>query len=408
MKTIASALSEMLDAFHPVSHTTAALREARALVTCVDVLAQHDLPGFDNSAMDGYAVRTSEVATAGVTLPVVGESRAGGEFPAELSPGSATRIFTGAPMPAGADSVIIQENTERDAAAVRFLVPATLGGNVRHRGADLRRGEVCIPARTVIDAGEIGMLASQGLLEVPVFGRPKVAIVATGDELREPGEPLPPGTLYNSNAHALAAAVESVGAEAWVLPIARDDADDLGKAFNRAFTADVVLCCGGVSVGEYDLVGSTLQHLGVELRFHKVAMKPGKPLLFAMRGTTPFVGLPGNPVSSWVAFELFVRPCLRQMLGHSLVHPRTFRVRLGHTHTRSTGRVELARARLTIDGHATTAHLIAQQGSGSLPSLVAVDALVVFPADQGAFAAGTELTAIALHEARGQATPAFG
>lgn len=408
MKSIGSALSEMLEAFHPLSHTTAPLREARDRVTCVDVLAQHDLPGFDNSAMDGYAVRSSDVATAGVTLPVVGESRAGGELPAELSPGSAMRIFTGAPMPAGADSVIIQENSERNGAAVQFLVSAAPGSNVRLRGSDLHRGEVCIPAGTVIDAGAIGMLASQGLLEVPVHRRPKVAIVATGDELREPGETLPPGAIYNSNAHALAAAVESVGAEAWILPIARDNAEDLGKAFNNAFTADVVVCCGGVSVGEYDLVDTTLQQLGVELRFHKVAMKPGKPLLFAMRGTTPFVGLPGNPVSSWVAFELFMRPCLRRMLGHSLVHPRTFRVKLGHSHTRSMGRVELARARLTIDGDTTTAHLIAQQGSGSLPSLVAVDALVVFPADQAAFPAGSELTAVALHEARGHATPALG
>lgn len=408
MKSIGAALSEMLEGFEPLPHATAALREARGLVACVDVLAQYDQPGFDNSAMDGYAVRASEVGTAGVNMPVVGESRAGGEFPAALPPGSAMRIFTGAPMPAGADSVVIQENTERTAATVRFLVSAPPGGNVRRRGSDLRCGNVCIPARTVIDAGEIGMLASQGLREVPVYRRPKVAIVATGDELREPGEALPPGAIYNSNAHALAAAVQGVGAEAWVLPIARDNAEDLGKALSSAFTADVVLCCGGVSVGEYDLVGTTLRQLGVELRFHKVAMKPGKPLLFAMRGSTPFVGLPGNPVSSWVAFELFVRPCLRRMLGHTLVHPRTFRVRLGHSHNRSTGRVELARARLTIDGDATTAHLIAQQGSGSLPSLVAVDALVVFPADQGAFAAGSELTAIALHETRGQARPAFG
>lgn len=407
MKTVGEALAEMLLAFRPLGPIELPLLQARGLVTAADVVAQHALPGFDNSAMDGYAVRLADVATAGVTLPVVGESRAGGPWPPPLAPLSAMRIFTGAPMPAGADAVIIQENALRDGDHVTFQHAPRACEHVRRQGSDLARGATCIAAGTLLESGEIGMLAAQGYASVVVHRRPRVAIVCTGDELRELGEPLEPGTLYNSNGYALAAAVESVGAEARMLPIARDDAETISNTLNTAFNADVVLCCGGVSVGDYDLVGDALTALSVTPRFHKVAMKPGKPLMFGVRGDTPFVGLPGNPVSTWVGFELFVRPCLRKMLGQAKVHPRAVTVTLGHPHSRSAGRVEFARARFEPHGDTTVAHLSARQGSGSLPSMVAIDSLVILPADVEHFAAGDRLTALVLHESRGVATSAL-
>jgi molybdopterin molybdotransferase len=257
------------------------------------------------------------------------------------------------------------------------------------------------------------MLASQGVADVTVWRRPRVAIVCTGDELRDLNAPLTPGTLHNSNGYALAAAVESVRAEAWLLPIARDDAAVIAATLTEAFSADVVLCCGGVSVGDYDLVAAAVADLGVKTLFHKVAMKPGKPLLFGMRGVTPFIGLPGNPVSSWVGFEVFVRPCLRKMLGHTRVHPRAVTVTLGHAHKRSTGRTELARARFEPGTHFETgtrpivAHLTTQQGSGSLPSIVNIDCLVILPAETEHFSAGDQVQALVLHEERGQMESAF-
>jgi molybdopterin molybdotransferase len=317
------------------------------------------------------------------------------------------RIFTGAPMPAGANAVIMQENAEIDCDRVRFTAGTKAGAHVRHRGSDLAIGQTAIAAGTILDAGEIGMLASQGVANVNVWRRPRVAIVCTGDELRDVSQPLTPGTLHNSNGYALAAAVESTGAEAWMLPIARDDADVIAATLQDAFTADVVLCCGGVSVGDYDLVADAVAKLGVRTVFHKVAMKPGKPLLFGLRGATPFVGLPGNPVSAWVGFEVFVRPCLRKMLGHTRVHTRSIMVTLGHAHTRSTGRMELARARFEPGTNPIVAHLTAQQGSGSLPSIVGIDALVVLPPEIEHFALGDRLPALVLHEARGQLSSAF-
>jgi len=407
MLTIGQALDEMLSAFHPLAAADVPLLSARGLVTATDVIARHDLPGFDNSAMDGYAVRAADVTVADVELPVVGESRAGGPLPSPLTDQAAMRIFTGAPMPAGADAVIMQENAVRDGNRVRFSASPKPGAHVRHRGSDLGAGACAIAVGSIIDAGEIGMLSSQGITSVHAWRRPRVAIVCTGDELRDLGQPLTPGTLYNSNGYALAAAVESVGAEAWLLPIARDDADVIAATLRDAFTSDVVLCCGGVSVGDYDLVAQSLATIGVDTRFHKVAMKPGKPLLFGLRGATPFVGLPGNPVSAWVAFEVFVRPCLRKMLGHARVHPRSISIALGHAHRRSTGRTEFARARFDTTTDPIVATLTTQQGSGSLPSIVNIDGLVILPPETEHFAAGDRLAALVLHEARGQRTSAL-
>lgn len=407
MLSIGQALEEMLQAFSPRGEVILPLLAARGQVASADVLAQLDAPAFDNSAMDGYAVRIAELVDETTSLPVSGQSRAGDAIPDALEAGTAMRIFTGAPVPPGTDTVVMQENVVRDGDSIRYTAFTRAGMNVRKRGSDIAAGARCIAAGTIIEAGEIGMLASQGYTSVSVFRKPRVAIVCTGDELRNLGEPLTDGALYNSNGYALAAAVESVGAEAWMLPIARDNANDIAASLEQAFTADVVLCSGGVSVGDYDLVGDALAQIGVETRFQKVAMKPGKPLMFGVRNDIPFVGLPGNPVSAWVGFEVFVRTCLRKMLGHTRVHPRVITVSLGHAHSRSTGRVELARARFEPRATSTVAYLSATQGSGSLPSVVGVDGLVIFPAETARFAAGDLLPAIVLHETRGQVRSAM-
>jgi molybdopterin molybdotransferase len=265
---------------------------------------------------------------------------------------------------------------------------------VRARGSDLRAGELALRRGQALGPGELGLLAAQGRHAVSVYRAPRVAIVSTGDELRDIGEDGEPGTLVNSNAYALAAQTREAGAEPWVLPIAGDRLEVIAERIAQALRADAVVSSGGVSVGEYDLVGDALARAGVEVRFWKVAIKPGKPIMFGMAGRVPVVGLPGNPVSAMVTFELFVKPALRRMAGHAAPYPALIQVELEHDHRHGTGRTELARASLhAVAGSLPRARLAAQQGSGSLPSMCGVDALVVLDADVAHFPAGQRLLA---------------
>lgn len=408
MKTIGEALTALLPSFQPLSAVRLPLLEARGLHLAEALHARWDSPAFDNSAMDGYAVRSEDVASASesspVRLPVVGESRAGGPLPEPLAPGRACRIFTGAPMPAGADAIVMQEDTHRegDVVAIRFASKA--GHHVRARGSDAARGQVLLDAGQRIGPGEIGLLASQGHATVSVHRRPIVAIVSTGDELRDLGEPLGPGEIVNSNAYQLAALVESAGGIPRILPIAPDVVEEVEARFREALRADVVLSTGGVSVGDYDVVQDGMKRAGIEIGFWKVAMKPGKPVAFGVAGDVPVVGLPGNPVSALVGFELFVRPGLRLMLGDPRPHPEALRVVLAHDHRRKPGRPELARARLARGPQRIEATLHALQGSGSLPSIAAVDALVYFPGDVATVARGDSLLALPLGGGAGSET----
>lgn len=413
MKTIAEALAEMLPAFAPVGATRLPLADALGLFLAEPLVARRDLPPFDNSAMDGYAVRSADLAGARegapVAVPVSGESRAGSPPPSEpLAPGSALRIFTGAPMPPGADAVVMQEDTERDGDVVRIRVAPRPRDHVRHRGEDLREGAAMLAAGTRVGPGEIGLLASQGHATVSVFRRPRVAIVSTGDELRDVSDPADPGTIVNSNAYALAALVREAGCEPWVLPTAPDDLDTITERLREALRADVVLSSGGVSVGTYDLVHDAFVRAGITAEFWKVRIKPGKPLTFGRAGEVPVVGLPGNPVSAMVTFEVFVRPGLRKMLGDPAPHPATLAVELEAPHRRKAGRPELARAILRRDGARLLARMHPLQGSGSLPSMVGVDALVLLPEDRETFEAGEHLVALPLRDRIGSAASPFG
>lgn len=416
MRSIADALADILPAFQPLGSERVGLDAALGRILSAQVLAREDSPPFSNSAMDGYAVRAADVAGAGpatpVSLPLVGESRAGGAPPPALAPGSAMRIFTGAPLPAGADAIVMQEDTEREEDRVAFLLAPPVGHHVRARAEDIAAGSELLPAGTRLGPGEVGLLAGQGHAALTVGRRPRVALLSTGDELRDVSDPPAPGTIVNSNAYALAAQVREAGGVPWVLPICPDRLEPTVAAIHAGLTADVLVSIGGVSVGDYDLVKEAFQAAGVTQQFWKVSMKPGKPLSFGLASAgrarpVPVVGLPGNPVSAMVTFEVFVRPGLRRMLGDPLPFRAAVTVRLAEAARHSTGRTELARARLATDAEGLVAHLHPRQGSGSLSSMVGVEALVVLPADQASFAVGERLRAVLVSDAQRAAESPF-
>ncbi len=411
MKSVQEALDQMMPAFVPLGVERVTLDAARNRYLGEDILARTDLPLFANSSMDGYAVRA--VDTDGATpesprvIEVVAESRTGGPTPPPLAPGTAIRIFTGAVVPEGADAVVMQENTSAEGSRVLVRHAVTAGNFVRPRGGDLAQGSIMLALGARLGPGEIGLLAAQRISAVSVFRRPRVAIISTGDELRDVHEPSAPGAIVNSNAYALAALVSDAGAEPVVLPNVPDQMPATLAALRAGLRADVVLTIGGVSVGDYDLVKDAFTELGIEAGFWKVRVKPGKPLIFGRRDTTPVVGLPGNPMSAMVTFEALVRPGLRAMQGD----PRPYRVRhllpLAVPHRHATGRLELARARVaSVDGRLTATPLRLQE-SASLPSWVDVDALLVLAEDRATYDEGEVVPAVYLRDETGSATNPF-
>jgi molybdopterin molybdotransferase len=416
MLSIGQALAAMLPSFAPLEAEDLPLMAAHGRALAQDCVATAALPRFDLSAMDGYAVRHAELAVDH-ELCVLGESRAEAGEPPELAPGTAMRIFTGGKLPLGADSVVMQEDTQRTGDRVRLRALPALGAHVRRRGSDLRPGAIAVATGSVIGAGEIGLLASLDRARVTVYRKPRVAILPSGDELRELGSPDAPGLIVNSNALSLAAAVADAGCEPEILPIARDRLDELEAGVRHGTQADVLLTIGGVSVGDYDLMERALRNAGFELTFHKVAIKPGKPLLFGAATVpaaeplngglrrVPVIGLPGNPVSAFVTFEVFVRPCLLRMRGVAHAFPELVPIELSAPVRHSRGRLEFARARVrTLEGR-LLADLHPQQGSGSQPSLADVQALVLLPAEQAELPAGARTTALLLGAPRRASSP---
>jgi molybdopterin molybdotransferase len=387
----------MLPAFAPLGEEEVHLTESSGRHVSRNVMARFDAPTFDNSAMDGYAVRAADIASAGldtpVRLPVRGESRAGGPLPEPLEPGTACRIFTGAPMPNGADAIVIQEDTDRDGDEVAIRESSPEGMHVRPQGSDVPFGALLLQAGDPLWPGEIGLLASQNIDRVHVFRRPKVAILSTGDELRQLGDDLEPGMIINSNVYVLAEMLRAAGAIPIALPAARDTLPEIEASLRTALEADVVITTGGVSVGEYDFVNEAFANVGIEPVFWKVRMKPGKPVSFAQCQGKPVIGLPGNPISAMVAFEVLVAPCLRKMLGDPQPHLEPVVARLRDSYHRRPGRVEIARAVATREGDEIIVALHRLQGSGSLPSFVGVNALVILPADKGELTAGEKVEA---------------
>lgn len=388
----------MLPAFSPLGEEEIRVTDSAGRYLSRDVKALSDSPPFDNSAMDGYAVRAQDVRGADqgspIRLPVRGESRAGGAPPSPLEPQTAFRIFTGAPMPRGSDAVVIQEDTVRQGDEVEILEASHLGKHVRGRGSDVEAGATILRAGDRLSAGEIGLLASQNIDRVHVFVQPRVALLSTGDELRPLGAQLEPGTIVNSNVYALTQMLRDVGVIPVALPAAPDSLSDIENALREALQADVVISMGGVSVGEYDLVHEAFANLGIESSFWKVRIKPGKPITFATHQGKPVIGVPGNPMSAMVTFEVLVAPCLRKMLGDPRPHPQPVTARLSNGYRRRPGRVEIARAIAVRAGDELVVTLKDQQGSGSLPSFVGVNALVILPSDKAELEPGERVEAI--------------
>jgi molybdopterin molybdotransferase len=361
-------------------------------VLAADARAPLDVPPADNSAVDGYAVGSGDIPSAGTRdLEVVGDLAAGAVFAGTLSAGEALRIMTGAPMPAGADTVYPQEVVTREGGRVR-VGPIGKGVNVRARGEDVEAGAIVVEAGSVLRPQEIGLITSLGIWQVEVRRRPRVALLSTGDEVAEPGAPRRPGQIYDANRFTLRGSIEQAGAEALDLGIVPDQRETLSARLREAAgMADVVLSSGGVSVGVYDLVKDVLAELGT-IDFWQVAMQPGRPLAFGRLGGTTFFGLPGNPVASLLAFMLFVRPALYKLAGRRRLFPPTWQARTTERLPKRTGRREFKRGVLAFRDGGWEVRSTGPQGSGILSSMVAGNCLIVLEEERGDVAAGELVT----------------
>jgi molybdopterin molybdotransferase len=395
--------------------------EALSQVLAEDVIAPFNIPPLDNSAMDGYALQAASTVGASpagpVELRVVGELAAGYVFEGEVSPGTAVRIMTGAPVPRGADAVIPFEETEEAAhkapatarridERVRILREARPGGNIRRAGEDIREGQQVLAKGVVLRPAEIGVLASIGRATIRVVRRPVVAVLSTGDELVEVGQPLPPGRIYDSNAYSLAALIQRYGGIPQVLGIASDTVEALVDKIHQGLDADMLLTSAGVSRGDYDMVKDVLAREG-EIDFWTAAMKPGKPLAFGFfrsgQRRIPHIGLPGNPVSSMVSFELFARPAILKMMGKTHWQKPAIRaIAKERIVNRGDPRRYFARCVVTEEGGRYYASLTGPQGSGILSSMTAANALTVIPEDVDVVEPGEEITVMMLDWSQGE------
>ncbi|CAN5663760.1 molybdopterin molybdotransferase MoeA [soil metagenome] len=377
---------------------SASLERAQGLVLSEDLQARFDSPPFDNSAVDGYAVRSVDTEE-GRVFRVVDEAPAGRPAEKSVGEGEAIKIFTGGVIPEGADAVVMVENTSGWGEEFELKKAADAGQNVRGSGEDVREGDGILHAGTEFGPPEIALAATQGYGQLPVYRRPKVAILSTGTELVAPGErDLRPGEIYDSNSFAMLAQAREAGAEAFRIAAASDDADVLRDTIQKALeTADVVVTSGGVSVGEKDLVKSTLLDLGVQQVFWGVKLKPGKPVFYGTREDSRFFGLPGNPVSAMVCFELFVRPALMQMMGREDKERPRIQVYFDEEMSNRLGRMHAMRVSLERTEKGWLARSVGAQGSGLVSSLTKADALALIGPESEA-RAGEPVEAIVLRE----------
>jgi len=395
--SVEEALERILATVRALDAERVPILEAVGRVLAEEVTADRDIPPHTNSAMDGYAVRGADVARVPVRLRVVGEAAAGRPCSVEVMPGAAVRIMTGAPMPAGADTVVPFEQTHADGEWVEVLKATAPGANVRPVGEDVRAGETVLSPGAVLRPQEIGMLAALGRTEVTVIRRPRVAILATGDEVVPPWETPGPGQIRDANSYTVAAQVQRYGGIPLLLGVARDEEALIRDGLRGALAerADIIITSGGVSVGDFDLVKQVLATEG-EIRFWSLNMKPGRPLAFGVVGGVPLVGLPGNPVAAMIATELFVRPALRKMQGFTRWPWPEVRARLADPIARKDGRRHYLRVRLRETPDGLEATLTGDQGSGILKSLVQADGLAVIPEDAGSLPAGAEVRVLLL------------
>jgi len=383
--SIDDALALVLEWVQPLAAEDVPVARAAGRVVAEPALAVTDLPPFDSSAMDGYAVRARD--TPG-PLTVVGHSAAGKPESRALGAGEAIAISTGAVVPEGADAVVPVERTSGEV-EVEGVRP---GENVRPQGGDARTGDVIVERGDVLRPPQLGALAAAGVVLVRCARTPRVSVLATGSELRAPGEQLAPGEIYESNSVLLAAQLDSAGAEVTVLHSVGDDERATRAALERGLDSDVLVTSGGVSVGPHDLVRGALAELGAEEVFWRVAVRPGKPIAFAVRGGTLVFGLPGNPVSSLVGFELFVRPALLALQGARDPGPPYLPGRLGATLQRNEHRDDLVRARTRIEDGAVVLEPLTGQESHMIVRSATASALVLVPRGSGALADGAQVS----------------
>ena len=405
--TVAAAQRCVIAAMRTLGTERVPLQQALGRVLAEDVRANRDQPPYDVSAMDGFAIRSADLVSVPATLEIIEDIRAGDMPKQVIQPGQCARIMTGAPVPPGADAVIRVEDTEALAERqVQINVAVKPRNDIRDRGENMTTGEVVLARGTAITPGVIGMLAMVKQAEVPVCRQPRVAILSTGDELEGLDEPLDPNKIPDANSYALMAQVQALGIEPELLGIARDDPDDLRAALQRGLQFDVLLVSGGTSVGVHDYVRPTLEALGVQMQFWRVAMKPGHPMAFgiapasekskvvesdAVQGAafdTFVFGIPGNPVSSMVCFEEFIGPALRKLMAHTHLFRQTVTATLARDVKHRHHRTEFVRVMLARQDDSWVATPTGNQGSGILRSMALAEGLMIVPAESADVAAG--------------------
>jgi molybdopterin molybdotransferase len=383
-------------------------------VLAEDVVSPLDIPAWTNSAMDGYAARGEDVRGAGEAKPVrlrVVEHLPAGRFPTRrIGRGECARIFTGAALPEGADSVIRQEDTDQGAETVTILKDRDVGVNTRRVGEDIRKGTTVLTAGTELGPAQLGVLASLAVAHPLVYRRPRVAILGSGDEIvdvDQPEEILSGRKIASSNTHTLVALVRRSGGEPVNLGIAADTPDSLREHLARAMDCDLLVTTAGISVGEHDYVRTVLDELGAKQRFWKLRMRPGAPVGFGLLGEVPWIGLPGNPVSTMVTYELFVHPAIRRMMGHQRVFRRSVPVRMAEPITLKPKLQHFLRGIVTEGSNGPEARLTGPQGSGILTSMVLANALLVIPEGQHETTVGATVQALVLNDPVHQDHPGF-
>jgi len=396
--SVEEALEHILATVRVLEPERASLLDAAGRVLAEEVTAERDIPPLTNSAMDGYAVRGTDVTQAPARLRVMGEAAAGYVPEATVEPGQAMRIMTGAPIPNGTDTVVRFEDTRLDGDAVEVLEAYSIGKNVRAAGEDVRAGQVVLEPGKVLRPQAIGMLAAVGRVEAVVIRRPRVAILATGDEVVLPGQSPGPGQIYDANSYTVAAQVQTFGGVPLLLGVARDEDALVREGMQEALSqrADFIITSGGVSVGDFDLVKQVLAAEG-EMHFWSLNMKPGRPMAFGVVNDVPLLGLPGNPVAAMISTELFARPALLKMQGFADWPRPIVKAHLSQPIVRKDGRRHYLRVRLCETDEGYEATLTGDQGSGILNSLVQADGLAIIPEKCDHLSAGADVEVILLN-----------
>ena len=391
MPAFEEARSIVLENIIPLESQLVPLHDALGRAAAEDIAAAWDMPACDNSAMDGFAVRADDCRSLPVTLRISGYLPAGETATEGVEAGCAVKIMTGAPVPPGCDAVVPVEETEENNDTVTLTRTVSPGQHIRLTGEDVAAGTLFLAAGRRIGPPEISMLASFGKALVPVYRRARVGIVSTGDELLELGAAPRPGAIINSNAHALAAALREIGAEPVLLGIARDNLESHREKLSAGLSCDALITSAGVSAGDRDLVRDVLAELGVEQLFWKVEMKPGHPTAFGRKGNVPVFSLPGNPVSTMVTFEQFVRPALLKMMGHTRIVRPLLKAVLTEGVKKKAGRVHFVRVEVEARDGRLYARSAGDQNTGILNTMLRADAIAMLPADRTAIAAGEEV-----------------